>query len=91
MTKRELTTMTVKHEPKSMITEQWDLMPIGTTFIHPVDKHLCLKISDVIMFDLQDKETIDVEVCKQLIWDFGREEPIDFELVDISIRVKEKS
>lgn len=87
---KELTTIKVKREPKPMITEQWDLMPVGTTFIHPVDEHLCLKISDVIMFDLQDKEAIDVEESKSLIWDFGREDPIDFELVDISIQVKEK-
>lgn len=89
MTKRELTTITVKRTPGPG-TEQWELMPVGTTFIHPVDKHLCLKISDVIMFDLEDKITFDVEESKQIIWDFGTEEPIDFELVDIAITVKEK-
>lgn len=87
---KELTTIKVKREPKPMITEQWDLMPVGTTFIHPADEHLCLKISNVIMFDLQDKEAIDVEESKSLIWDFSREDPIDFELVDISIQVREK-
>lgn len=90
MTKRELTTMTVKRTPRPVRTEQWELMPVGTTFIHPVDKHLCLKISDVIMFDLEDKITIDVEESKHVIWDLGTEEPIDFELVDIAITVKEK-
>lgn len=88
---KELTTIKVNRETRPVKTEQWLLMPVGTTFIHPIDEHLCLKISDEIMFDLEDKETIDVEESKTLIWDFSTEEPIDFELVDISIHVKEKS
>lgn len=90
MTNKELTTIKVNHESKTVKTEQWLLMPVGTTFIHPIDGQLCLKISDTIMFDLEDKEAIDVEESKTLIWDFGTEEPIDFELVDIAIIVKEK-
>lgn len=88
---KELTTIKVNRETRPVKTEQWLLMPVGTTFIHPIDEHLCLKISDEIMFDLEDKETIDVEESKSLIWDFDTEEPLDFELVDISIHVKEKS
>jgi len=90
MTKKELTTITIEREVRPMTTEQWDLMPVGTTFIHPEDKHLCLKVSDKIMFDFEEKCGIDVEEVHGAIWDFGREDPIDFELVDISITVKEK-
>ena len=90
MTKKDLTAITVKHEPRPIRTEQWDLMPVGTTFIHPVDHHLGIKISAIIMFDLEDKTAFDVVASKHVIWDFGREDPIDFELVDISISVKEK-
>lgn len=90
MTKKELTTITIKREVKPMRTEQWDLMPVGTTFIHPEDKHLCLKVSDKIMFDFEEKVGIDVKEVQGAIWDFGTEDPIDFELVDIAIAVKEK-
>lgn len=90
MTKKELTTITIKREVKPMRTEQWDLMPVGTTFIHPEDKHLCLKVSDKIMFDFEEKVGIDVKEVQGAIWDFGTEDPIDFELVDIAITVKEK-
>ena len=92
MTKKELTTITIKREIEPMTTEQWDLMPVGTTFIHPEDKHLCLKVSDKIMFDFTTKETFELSdtLTDDMIWDFGREEPIEFELVDISITIIEK-
>lgn len=90
MTKRELTTIRIGRETRPTQTEQWDLMPTGTTFIHPEDKHLCLKVSDEIMFDFEEKVAIDVKETQGVIWDFGREDPIDFELVDITIVVKEK-
>ncbi len=90
MTKKELTAIKVERDARPIRTEQWDLMPVGTTFIHPEDHHLCLKVSDIIMFDLEEKASFDVEDEKPVIWDFDREDPIDFELVDITIHVKEK-
>lgn len=92
MIKKDLTTVTINREPRVTRTEEWSLMPIGTTFIHPKDNHLCLKVSDEIMFDLENREDIYVEEEKQAIWDYSREDPIEikFELVDISITVKTK-
>ena len=87
---KELTTIKVSRETKPVRTEQWLSMPVGTTFIHPSDGRLCLKISEEIMFDLEEKEAIDVEEFKSSIWDFSTEEPLDFELVDIAITVKRK-
>ncbi len=90
MTKKDLTTITVEHKTRPVRTEEWDLMPIGTTFIHPVDGHLCLKASDTIMFDFEDKSSTDVKEEHGVIWDWSTEDPIEFELVDISVTAKEK-
>lgn len=88
MFKRELTTMTIKHEPTPVRTELWNLMPIGTTFIHD-DGHLCIKINDEFLFDFEEKDAFSVETNPSLIFD-AHDDPMEFELVDISITVRAK-
>ena len=95
MAKVSLTGMTVTKRPRNIETEQWALMPIGTTFIHfgttfdHDEGHLCIKINDEFLFDFEEKDTFSVETNPSLIFDV-HEDPIEFELVDVSITVKAK-
>lgn len=88
MTKKSLTEITVTKKPRDIKTEQWNLMPIGTTFIHD-DGQVCIKITDEFFFDFEEKDTFSVVVNPSLIYDV-HEDLIEFELVDISVTVKRK-
>lgn len=95
MIKVSLTEMTVTKRPRDIKTEEWDLMPIGTTFIHfgttfdHDEGHLCIKINDEFLFDFEEKDTFSVKTNPSLIFD-AHEDPLEFELVDVSITAKTK-
>ena len=88
MTKVRLTEITVTKKPRDIKTEQWDLMPIGTTFLHD-DGQVCIKITDEFFFDFEEQDTFSVVTNPSLVFNV-HEDPIEFELVDIAITVKEK-
>lgn len=96
MIKVSLTEMTVSKRPRDIKKEEWDLMPVGTTFIHfgttygyDDEGHLCVKINDEFLFDFEEQDSFSVKTNHSLIVD-AHGDPIKFELVDVSITAKEK-